>query len=642
MKLSMCVIVKNDGPTIRRMLDSAVGVVDEIVIADTGSTDNTRQLIDDFAQEHPGLIRVYDFEWVNDFAKARNFVLQRADGDWAMVVDADEFLDEQERHGLRGFLENVKCDGVFINVRNYLGTLQQIQNVVDVDVCRVFRTKYRYEGEIHEQIVPDIERNGGKFGTYPLHLHHVGYTAEYLELKQKNTRNLTLLEQQIRSFKPSQRNERWFATVNILAEYAALGMNSEVIGTARLVIEEMKRHSKQGYPNYMVRAYKFYVHALMQTRRVDDAKRICREALTIYPQYTDIHMMLADIHLAMSEFHETLSSLRKCMEIGDVKFGLAEYTEGSGSFLAARKTGYAWMRLGDELTAREYFTEAYRMNQEQTDVVGHLVRLTPDQNTLDVMFQTLMTPQRTAEFLEAYAIAGYDHTIEFLESAEKKWGPLENSERIRFAYHVRHGMKRAEPDSSSAPLEHVWWGLWQYELGNEGAARSSWAEGGGHGEYLLHVLDEVPRGMHWEVKNIWRELLCAKAMRFVNRFAHAIGDLSVVFPQVIHTDMIAAFTSDEFLQGNRGCHEEWEWCAQVWLAKGNAELAAQCLERARFQNDERSVRGYLIEAEMFQSDRTRQEQTMRKARNRYADSKLLSFIWTAHFQPALLKTGVVM
>ncbi|MEG4810857.1 tetratricopeptide repeat protein [Microcoleus sp. F8-D3] len=89
MNLTLCTIVKNEEATLSRTLDSVKGVVDEIVVVDTGSVDRTREIARGYGA------RVYDFEWCDDFAAARNECLKHARGDWILVLDADEVLVPQ-------------------------------------------------------------------------------------------------------------------------------------------------------------------------------------------------------------------------------------------------------------------------------------------------------------------------------------------------------------------------------------------------------------------------------------------------------------------------------------------------------------------------------------------------------------------
>lgn len=86
MKLSLCMIVKNEAATLPKCLNSVKGVVDEIIILDTGSSDRTPHIAQEFGA------KVYHFQWCNDFSAARNAALQYVTSDWILVLDADETL----------------------------------------------------------------------------------------------------------------------------------------------------------------------------------------------------------------------------------------------------------------------------------------------------------------------------------------------------------------------------------------------------------------------------------------------------------------------------------------------------------------------------------------------------------------------
>ena len=91
MTISLCMIVKNEEKILRRCLDSLKGIYDEAIIVDTGSTDSTKEIAKEYTD------KVYDFVWVNDFSKARNFAMEKATCDYIYMADADEVLDEENR-----------------------------------------------------------------------------------------------------------------------------------------------------------------------------------------------------------------------------------------------------------------------------------------------------------------------------------------------------------------------------------------------------------------------------------------------------------------------------------------------------------------------------------------------------------------
>lgn len=84
---SLCMIVKNESAILKRCLDSIADIMDEIIIVDTGSTDNTKEIAREFTD------KIYDYTWINDFADARNFAFSKATMDYIYSADADEVLD---------------------------------------------------------------------------------------------------------------------------------------------------------------------------------------------------------------------------------------------------------------------------------------------------------------------------------------------------------------------------------------------------------------------------------------------------------------------------------------------------------------------------------------------------------------------
>lgn len=92
--LSLTMIVKNEEDVLARCLNSVSGLFDEIIIVDTGSTDKTKEIARKFTS------KIYDFEWCDDFSKARNFALSKANSDFIMWLDADDVVSEENLKNL--------------------------------------------------------------------------------------------------------------------------------------------------------------------------------------------------------------------------------------------------------------------------------------------------------------------------------------------------------------------------------------------------------------------------------------------------------------------------------------------------------------------------------------------------------------
>ncbi len=188
--LSVCLIVKNEIDVLERCIVSVKQVmgqiVDDIVVVDTGSDDGTKELAVKLG------CNVFDFQWCNDFAKARNYSLSHAKNDWILVLDADEFIDKCEVKSLTNFIvnKNRKVVGE-IDVRNY-GDFDGISYTMGV-VPRVFnKVEIEYKGIIHE--MPAM-KDGSDAGLkkLPIEIHHTGYIDSVAEEKNKADRNIELL-----------------------------------------------------------------------------------------------------------------------------------------------------------------------------------------------------------------------------------------------------------------------------------------------------------------------------------------------------------------------------------------------------------------------------------------------------------------
>ncbi|MDO5520609.1 MAG: glycosyltransferase family 2 protein [bacterium] len=90
--ISLCMIVKDEQKNLRRCLDSLHGLMDEIIIVDTGSTDQTKEIANEYTD------KVFDYKWEDDFSKARNYCISKATKDYIYIADADEVLDEENHH----------------------------------------------------------------------------------------------------------------------------------------------------------------------------------------------------------------------------------------------------------------------------------------------------------------------------------------------------------------------------------------------------------------------------------------------------------------------------------------------------------------------------------------------------------------
>lgn len=225
--LALCMIVKNEASDLPRCLDSVTPVVDEIVVVDTGSADGTIAI----ARRHNA--RVFQHQWQNDFAQARNFSLQYAQSDWILVLDADEELDSDARETISALIRNPSADGYRLRQRNFLPQ-DELQYYTDLWLTRLFRNRpdYRFEYAIHEEVRPSIVRAGGKVENSELIIRHYGYSRKTAQRdNSRAARNLQIVRQLL-----AQTPDDAYLTYHLGATYKALEQTEEAWRALQLVL----------------------------------------------------------------------------------------------------------------------------------------------------------------------------------------------------------------------------------------------------------------------------------------------------------------------------------------------------------------------------------------------------------------------
>ena len=188
--LSLCLIVKNEEAMLPEFLDSVAGLWDELIVADTGSTDRTVDLLTAAGAQ------VVDFPWRNDFAAARNASLAPATGDWILFLDADERVTPRLHEQIRALLDDDEAGAATVIMRNAMPG----GHVRETPLLRLFR-RHRsivWEHRIHEDVAAAVGRYLQQSGRTLRHLsgvvEHLGYVREHAAARDKKQRDLHLLQ----------------------------------------------------------------------------------------------------------------------------------------------------------------------------------------------------------------------------------------------------------------------------------------------------------------------------------------------------------------------------------------------------------------------------------------------------------------
>ena len=148
--ISLCMIVKNEEDVLARCLESAAGLVDEIIIVDTGSTDRTREVAARFAD------KIIDFRWRDDFAAARNESFSHASMDYCMWLDADDVLLEEDRKALLTLKENLDPSVAVVMAPYHTGFDDSGRVTFSYYRERLIKNQagMRWAGAVHEVVTP--------------------------------------------------------------------------------------------------------------------------------------------------------------------------------------------------------------------------------------------------------------------------------------------------------------------------------------------------------------------------------------------------------------------------------------------------------------------------------------------------------
>ncbi|GJQ23667.1 MAG: hypothetical protein HBSAPP01_14570 [Candidatus Brocadia sapporoensis] len=218
-QLSACLIVKNEALLLPYCLESITPVVDEIIVVDTGSTDETIKIAKKYCAQ------VYQFSWTEDFSAARNISLMHASGEWILYIDADEAIDSVNALKIREAIKRKDIMG--ITVRQCIP--QQTNNIATayyIEYCRIFRRHkdIRFVGKVHEQILPSIERLEGKVLRTDIVFNHWAYAITNEKKKARAERNLRYLLDELKNVQNDP-----FLYFNLGTTYCELGKKDAAI-----------------------------------------------------------------------------------------------------------------------------------------------------------------------------------------------------------------------------------------------------------------------------------------------------------------------------------------------------------------------------------------------------------------------------
>ncbi|MBW3017773.1 glycosyltransferase [Candidatus Woesearchaeota archaeon] len=318
--LSLCMIAKDEEGFIQNCLSSARAYVDEIIIIDTGSTDNTVKVAKEFDA------KVLHRKWVNDFSASKNEAIKQARCDWIIVLDADEVIAEKDWKIIRKLITDAdktlgkgkqEIAAFILDQINYTdnknffgwrsvstgnkfakGAIGYFPN----PLIRLFRNgkNYKFRYKIHETIFDSIASKGGRIIRTNIPIHHYQFQKSKEFDKEKIKKYSKLMKEQLK-LTPDVPKIHYQSALMYLSE----GMHKEAENELNKVIELQ--------PDFEMP----YIHLadmrLGQDKK-DEAIEFLQKAIEKQPKKETAYVKLGAIHTKAGRFQSAYDVMKKAFE----------------------------------------------------------------------------------------------------------------------------------------------------------------------------------------------------------------------------------------------------------------------------------------------------------------------------------------
>ncbi len=289
MKLSACIIAKNEENNLPRLLESIKGKFDEIILVDTGSTDKTVEIAKEYG------CKVFEKKW-NGFADARNYAVSKASGDWLWHFDADFELEYEEFKRFLKILNIIDADKNFDGIRviyknlNENGEIKSFSSTVHIHRRS---DKIIWIGKVHERI-HNIEKESVVTPPYTVSVKHYGYAVASVQ-KEKAKRNLNLLTEEIKSLDKNS-DEYLIKLFYIIQSYLALSSfdtryYKKVIKYSKEflnIYEKLKNKTSLNDSIFHKHTYVYLSTALLRTGQIEESEKYIQKGLEFDSEYPDL------------------------------------------------------------------------------------------------------------------------------------------------------------------------------------------------------------------------------------------------------------------------------------------------------------------------------------------------------------------
>lgn len=294
--ISLCMMVKNEEKRLPTALGSAAPWVDEIIVVDTGSSDRTMDIARGFGA------KIHEHPWQNSFSLHRNQTISYATGDWLLILDADEEIDQSTAHWLHRIVFDPEVNVFFFELNNILkeGGESFILHP------RLFRNGrgFHYEGLVHNKPVFD-----GPAAKAPVRLIHYGYAEDPATMEAKRVRRVGMIRQWVEN-EPDNYVARAYLSHALLERADEL---EEAVAEGLRALELAKAQDAPAVN--MPRVYYPLLTGLGGLRRKDEALKYALECLEYAPNYADAMFYVSWARYEGSQWEEVCQSSQEFLRL---------------------------------------------------------------------------------------------------------------------------------------------------------------------------------------------------------------------------------------------------------------------------------------------------------------------------------------
>ncbi|MCL2151658.1 MAG: glycosyltransferase family 2 protein [Oscillospiraceae bacterium] len=302
-RLSQCMIVKNEEKNIERALSWAKGIAFEQIVVDTGSVDRTVEIAQKLGA------KVYHFSWISDFSAAKNYAIEKATGNWIAFLDADEYFTPADAEKMMYHIKQIQSTPAlrtkWFAVNCPWAQLNDSGNPFAIFAQeRVFRSFIRYVGRIHEHIDMDVSH---LYRVDDITIMHTGYTQAAYGETQKADRNIEMLRAELIA-KNDDLNIKSYLADSLIVK-GGLENHSEAVTLYKQVIEG----GPEVHPVLKKKAYTTLMDMYKESAdRLSECEEICRKGIREFQNDIDLDYYLGYILNQKKEFKEAWEVFQRC------------------------------------------------------------------------------------------------------------------------------------------------------------------------------------------------------------------------------------------------------------------------------------------------------------------------------------------